>query len=128
MPQKLSGHWRTSAFGKSDRKVALRYFMWVDGVKISDQRYILVMNSWTLLDISITTDALPLWQMLVILRCPHRTAESQKGSHLFMRHPDGRTTLVTIHPGEKIGKGMIRKIINDAELTRDEWFDLIADI
>ena len=52
----------------------------------------------------------------------------QKGSHLFMRHPDGRTTLITIHPGERIGKGMIRKIINDAELTRDEWFDLITDI
>jgi len=34
----------------------------------------------------------------------------QKGSHLFMRHPDGRTTLITIHPGEKIGNGMIRKI------------------
>ncbi|MEA1907907.1 MAG: type II toxin-antitoxin system HicA family toxin [Euryarchaeota archaeon] len=52
----------------------------------------------------------------------------QKGSHLFMRHPDGRTTLIPIHPGEKIGKGMIRKIINDAELTRDKWFDLITDI
>ena len=52
----------------------------------------------------------------------------QKGSHLFMRHTDGRTTLITIHPGEKIGKGMIRKIINDAELTRSKWFDLIADI
>jgi len=52
----------------------------------------------------------------------------QKGSHLFMRHPDGRTTLIPIHPGEKIGKGMIRKITNDAELTRDEWFELIADI
>jgi len=52
----------------------------------------------------------------------------QKGSHLFMWHPDGRTTLIPIHPGEKIGKGMIRKIINDAELTRDEWFELIADI
>ena len=52
----------------------------------------------------------------------------QKGSHLFMRHPDGRTTLITIHPGEMIGKGMIRKIINDVKLTRDEWFDLIADI
>jgi predicted RNA binding protein YcfA (HicA-like mRNA interferase family) len=52
----------------------------------------------------------------------------QKGSHLFMRHPDGRTTLITIHPGERIGKGMIRKIINDAELMRDEWSDLIADI
>ena len=36
----------------------------------------------------------------------------QKGSHLFMRHPDGRTTLITIHPGERIGKGMVRKIID----------------
>ena len=35
----------------------------------------------------------------------------QKGSHMFMRHPDGRTTLITVHPGEDIGKGMIRKII-----------------
>jgi predicted RNA binding protein YcfA (HicA-like mRNA interferase family) len=48
-----------------------------------------------------------------------------KGSHLFMRHPDGRTTLITVHPGEDIGKGMIRKIINDAKMTRDEWIDLI---
>ncbi|MFA4956746.1 MAG: type II toxin-antitoxin system HicA family toxin [Candidatus Methanoperedens sp.] len=49
----------------------------------------------------------------------------QKGSHLFMRHPDGRTTLITVHPGEEIGKGMIRKIINDAKLTREEWLELI---
>jgi predicted RNA binding protein YcfA (HicA-like mRNA interferase family) len=52
----------------------------------------------------------------------------QKGSHLFMRHPDGRTTLIPIHHEEKIGRGMIRKIINDTKLTRDEWFELIADI
>ena len=44
----------------------------------------------------------------------------QKGGHLFMRHPDGRTTLITVHPGEDLGKGMIRKIISDAKLTRDE--------
>jgi len=42
-----------------------------------------------------------------------------------MRHPDGRTTLITVHPGEDIGKGLIRKIISDAKLTRDEWFELI---
>ena len=52
----------------------------------------------------------------------------QKGSHLFMRHPDGRTTLITVHPGEDIGKGMIRKIINDARLTRDEWLELIETL
>ena len=43
-----------------------------------------------------------------------------KGGHLFMRHADGRTTLITVHPGEDIGKGMIRKIINDAKMTRGQ--------
>ncbi len=52
----------------------------------------------------------------------------QKGSHLFMRHPDGRTTLITMHPGEDIGKGMIRKIISDAKITREEWLELIETI
>ena len=52
----------------------------------------------------------------------------QKGSHLFMRHPDGRTTLITIHPGEDIGKGMIRKVISDAKITRDEWIELIENL
>ena len=52
----------------------------------------------------------------------------QKGGHLFMRHPDGRTTLITIHPGEDIGTGMIRKIISDAKLTRDEWVKLTESL
>ena len=51
----------------------------------------------------------------------------QKGSHLFMRHPDGRTTLITVHPGEDIAKGTVRKIIKDAKMTRDEWLDLIEN-
>ena len=52
----------------------------------------------------------------------------QKGSHLFMRHPDGRTTLITIHPSEDIGKGLIRKVISDAKVTRDEWLELIDSL
>jgi predicted RNA binding protein YcfA (HicA-like mRNA interferase family) len=52
----------------------------------------------------------------------------QKGGHLFMRHPDGRTTLITVHPSEDIGKGMIRKIISDAKLKRNEWLELIKSI
>ncbi len=45
-----------------------------------------------------------------------------------MRHSDGRTTIITVHPGEDIGKGMIRKIINDAKITRDEWLDLVDNV
>jgi predicted RNA binding protein YcfA (HicA-like mRNA interferase family) len=52
----------------------------------------------------------------------------QKGSHLFLRHPDGRTTIVPIHPTEKIGTGMINKIIKDAKITREEWIELIKSL
>jgi predicted RNA binding protein YcfA (HicA-like mRNA interferase family) len=49
----------------------------------------------------------------------------QKGSHLFMLHIDGRTTIITIHPDEDIGKGIARKIIKDAKITREEWLKLV---
>jgi predicted RNA binding protein YcfA (HicA-like mRNA interferase family) len=52
----------------------------------------------------------------------------QKGSHLFLRHPDGRTTIVPMHPTEKIGRGMINKIIKDAKITREEWIELIKSL
>lgn len=52
----------------------------------------------------------------------------QKGSHLFMRHQDGRTTVVPIHKGEEIGKGMLRKIIKDCELTNEEFLRILEEI
>lgn len=33
-----------------------------------------------------------------------------KGSHHFLRHPDGRTTVVPIHAGETIGPGLLNSI------------------
>ena len=52
----------------------------------------------------------------------------QKGSHLFMRHPDGRTTIVPIHSTKDIGKGLIRKIVNDAKISREEWIELLKQL
>jgi predicted RNA binding protein YcfA (HicA-like mRNA interferase family) len=46
-----------------------------------------------------------------------------KGSHHFLRHPDGRVTVVPVHAGEMIGPGLMSKILRDTELSRD---DLIA--
>ncbi len=40
-----------------------------------------------------------------------------KGSHHFLRHPDGRSTVVPIHSNETIGKGLLFKILKDCELT-----------
>lgn len=49
----------------------------------------------------------------------------QKGSHVFLSHPDGRKTVVPVHKGEEIGRGMLRKIIKDAELTREDFLGLL---
>ena len=43
-----------------------------------------------------------------------------KGSHHFLRHPDGRTTVVPVHSGESIGPGLLAKVLRDVDLTRNE--------
>ncbi len=40
-----------------------------------------------------------------------------KGSHFFMRHPDGRCTIIPVHAGEIIGPGLMNKILKDIEFT-----------
>ena len=49
----------------------------------------------------------------------------QKGSHLFFQHNDGRTTLVPIHGGEDIGRGLLRQIIGQIKLLPEEFLDLL---
>ena len=47
----------------------------------------------------------------------------QKGSHIYFRHPDGRSTVVPFHKGEDIGKGLLNAILKDIELS---WEDFIS--
>jgi predicted RNA binding protein YcfA (HicA-like mRNA interferase family) len=44
----------------------------------------------------------------------------QRGSHVRLRHEDGRVTTVSSHSGQDIGKGLLRKILRDTELTMAE--------
>ncbi len=48
-----------------------------------------------------------------------------KGSHHFLRHADGRVTVVPVHAGETIGPGLMGKILADCEMTRDELQSLL---
>ncbi|MSO70892.1 MAG: type II toxin-antitoxin system HicA family toxin [Alphaproteobacteria bacterium] len=43
-----------------------------------------------------------------------------KGSHRFLRHPDGRATVVPVHAGEALGPGLLSKILRDCDLTKEE--------
>ncbi|MFN9990216.1 MAG: type II toxin-antitoxin system HicA family toxin [Cyanobacteriota bacterium] len=49
-----------------------------------------------------------------------------KGSHYFLRHPDGRTTVVPVHSGESIGPGLLAKVLRDVDLTRNELEELLV--
>lgn len=48
-----------------------------------------------------------------------------KGSHHFLRHPDGRCTVVPVHRSETIGRGLLAQILRDCEITREELQDEI---
>jgi predicted RNA binding protein YcfA (HicA-like mRNA interferase family) len=54
-----------------------------------------------------------------------RALDRTRGSHVFLRHPDGRTTTVPVHSGETIGPGLLRAILRDVELSVDELANLI---
>jgi len=38
-----------------------------------------------------------------------------------MEHSDGRKTSVPIHSGEKVGIGLLRKILRDTNISRSEF-------
>jgi predicted RNA binding protein YcfA (HicA-like mRNA interferase family) len=48
-----------------------------------------------------------------------------KGSHHFLRHADGRGTVVPVHSGETIGPGLLTAILRDCEIERDEFIALL---
>lgn len=49
----------------------------------------------------------------------------QRRSHVRPRHSDGRVVNVPVHSGQDIGKGLLRKILRDAELSREEFINLL---
>ena len=48
-----------------------------------------------------------------------------RGSHHFLRHSDGRATVVACHAGETIGPGLMRKILRDVELEPKQFEELL---
>jgi predicted RNA binding protein YcfA (HicA-like mRNA interferase family) len=48
-----------------------------------------------------------------------------RGSHHFLRHGDGRVTVVPLHSGETIGPGLLRKILRDCQMHVDELIELL---
>jgi predicted RNA binding protein YcfA (HicA-like mRNA interferase family) len=47
------------------------------------------------------------------------------GSHHVMRHPDGRTVPVPVHPGRDMPKGTLRNILAIIGMEADELRELL---
>jgi predicted RNA binding protein YcfA (HicA-like mRNA interferase family) len=48
------------------------------------------------------------------------------GSHVIMKHIDGRITVIPMHAKENIGVGLLLKIMKDAKLEREDFIKLLA--
>ncbi len=46
-----------------------------------------------------------------------------EGSHMILLHPDGRRLSVPRH--RELGRGLLRALIRDAGITREEFFRLL---
>lgn len=49
----------------------------------------------------------------------------QKGSHVRMKHEDNRVVTIPIHANKSLGKGLLRKILRDAELTVEQFQEIL---
>jgi predicted RNA binding protein YcfA (HicA-like mRNA interferase family) len=52
----------------------------------------------------------------------------QRGSHIIFKNPDGRVTVVPVHSGEKLGPGILSKIIRDASIKKAEFLKILEEL
>lgn len=48
-----------------------------------------------------------------------------RGAHICFKHNDGRFTLVPKHGGEDIGRGLMRQILREINVSPDEFSKLL---
>ncbi len=53
---------------------------------------------------------------------------NSKGSHVRFKHKDGRRTVVPIHANEKLGCGLLRQILNQIDISREKYEELVKEI
>jgi len=51
----------------------------------------------------------------------------KRGSHVVMKHPDGRITVIPVHARERISIGLLLKIIKDAKISKEEFMKLLEE-
>lgn len=72
-----------------------------------------------------TIPAIPAARVVRVLESVGFTVTRVKGSHHFMRHPDGRSVAVPVHGGQDMPKGTLREILKAIGVTPDEFRKLL---
>ena len=49
----------------------------------------------------------------------------QKGSHIYLKHKDGRCTVVPLHSGRDIGRGLLKRILNEIDVSREDFLKFV---
>jgi predicted RNA binding protein YcfA (HicA-like mRNA interferase family) len=52
----------------------------------------------------------------------------QKGSHVFYRHPDGKTTTLPNHGNRDLARPLMREILREISISPDEFIKLLEEI
>jgi predicted RNA binding protein YcfA (HicA-like mRNA interferase family) len=52
----------------------------------------------------------------------------QRGSHVFYRHPDGRTTTLPSHPGRDLARPLVREILREIEITVEQYREYLDSL
>ena len=65
-------------------------------------------------------------ELVKILRKIGLEVIRQQGSHMFLKNNNGRTTVIPNHPGEKLDRGLLNKILKkDIQISREEFERLL---
>jgi predicted RNA binding protein YcfA (HicA-like mRNA interferase family) len=63
-----------------------------------------------------------------LIRALERTGflvDRTRGSHVFLKHSDGRATAIPVHSRETLGPGLLRSILRDVEMTMEQLISLL---
>lgn len=52
----------------------------------------------------------------------------QKGSHVFFRRSDGRTTTIPFHSSKDLARPLIREIINEINISVEEYNSILKNL
>jgi predicted RNA binding protein YcfA (HicA-like mRNA interferase family) len=71
---------------------------------------------------------LPARKIIKVLSILEFRIVRKRGSHVVLKHSDGRITVVPVHAGEKISIGLLLKIIKDAKLSKEEFLKTLEKV